>query len=153
MSTPVTEHAATDGPEPVPGPTGSPASSPGRRWTGRLLWTVVVAFLALDGVTKVIRLPQMVDGVTKLGYPDGAVRGIGVVLILCLTLYVIPRTAVLGAILLTGYLGGAVATHVRIGSPLLGFVLLPVYVGVMLWGALYLRDARLRALIPFRSAT
>jgi len=117
-----------------------------------VLSALVVAFLASDGLAKVLRIGVMVDGMTKLGYPDGTVRGIGIILVVCLTLYVIPRTAVLGAILLTGYLGGAVATHVRIGSGLLGFVLLPVYCGVIIWGALYLREPRLRALIPFRSA-
>ena len=128
-------------------------SSRTRALIGHILSVLVVAFLALDGLAKVVRIGVMVDGMTKLGYPDSAVRGIGIILVLCLTLYVIPRTAVLGAILLTGYLGGAVATHVRIGSGLLGFVLLPVYCGVIVWGALYLRDPRVRGIIPFRSAS
>ena len=85
-----------------------------------------------------------------LGWPVSLAIPLGILLLSCLALYAIPRTAVLGAILLTGYLGGAVATHVRVADPLFSHVLFPVYVGAMLWGGLYLRDARLRALIPFR---
>jgi DoxX-like protein len=91
-----------------------------------------------------------VQGTTQLGYPGHLIRGIGIIELVCLALYVIPQTAVLGAILLTGYLGGAVATHVRVESPLFSHILFPVYVALLIWGGLYLRDDRLRALIPLR---
>ena len=86
----------------------------------------------------------------QLGYPVSLALGIGAVELACLVLYVIPRTSVLGAILLTGYLGGAVATHVRVGSPLLTHVLFPIYVAALVWGGLFLREGRLRALVPLR---
>ena len=92
----------------------------------------------------------VVEGTVQLGYPESVLLGLGIVLLACTVLYVIPRTAILGAILLTGYLGGAVATHVRVGNPLFTHVLFPVYLGVLIWGGLYLRDERLRALIPLR---
>jgi hypothetical protein len=126
------------------------ASSKGRRWAGRILTAIPVLFLLFDGVAKLMMAQPVVDAMPKLGYPVSLAVGIGVLLLACLALYVIPRTSVLGAILLTGYLGGAVATHVRIGDPLFSHVLFPVYVGLLLWGGLYLRDARLRALIPLR---
>ena len=106
-----------------------------------------ILFLCVDGLTKVIRAQVAVEGTVKLGYPDSIVGGIGFLLLICTLIYAIPRTSFLGAILLTGYLGGAVATHVRVGDPLLGFVLFPVYIGVMVWGGLFLRDARLRAIL------
>jgi hypothetical protein len=92
-----------------------------------------------------------VEGSIQLGYPEKVVLAIGVVLLVCTLLYVIPQTSILGAILPTGYLGGAIATHVRVGNPLFTHVLFPVYVGVMVWRGLFLRDNRLRALIPLRS--
>jgi len=91
-----------------------------------------------------------VEGTARLGYPTSVLLGIGIVEVACLIAYVLPRTSVLGAILLTGYLGGAVATHVRIGSPLFSHVLFPIYLAVLIWGALFLRHDRLRALIPLR---
>jgi hypothetical protein len=118
---------------------------------GLALSAVSVVFLLFDGVIKVIKTAEVTTGMTQLGYPDSLSRGIGVILLICVALYVIPRTAVLGAILLTGYLGGAVAAQVRIGNPLLGYTLFPVYVALMVWGGLYLRDARVSALIPLRS--
>jgi ABC-type transport system involved in cytochrome c biogenesis permease component len=92
-----------------------------------------------------------VEGTVKLGYSETVIVPLGIVLLTCTILYVIPRTSGLGAILLTGYLGGAVATHVRIGDPLFTHVLFPVYLGVLIWGGLYLRDNRVRSLIPLRS--
>jgi len=86
-----------------------------------------------------------------LGYPAATIVPLGIVLLICTALYIVPRTTVLGAIFLTGYLGGAVASNVRIGNPLFTHVLFPVYVGVLLWLGLYLRDTRLRALVPFRA--
>jgi hypothetical protein len=99
---------------------------------------------------KVLKTRLAVEGDARLGYPESTVVGIGLLLLLCTLLYVIPRTSILGAILLTGYLGGAVATHVRVGNPLLGFVLLPVYIGVLVWGGLFLRDPRIRTLLSSR---
>jgi DoxX-like family len=96
---------------------------------------------------------QVMEGTAKVGYPAGAVRPIGIILLVCLICYVIPRTSVLGAILLTGYLGGAVATNVRISAPLFSYILTPVYVGLLVWGGLFLRDERLRELIPLRQGT
>ncbi len=119
-------------------------------WARRIIGVLVVLFLAFDGVVKVMKLAPAVEGTAQLGYPASSVLGIGAVELVCLALYLIPRTSVLGAILLTGYLGGAVATHVRIGNPLFSHVLFPVYVGVLVWGWLFLRDDRVRALIPVR---
>jgi DoxX-like family len=116
-------------------------------WAGRIMSGLAVLFLLLDSVMKLLKLPVVVAGSIQLGYPESAVRGIGIVLLLCVVLYVIPRTAILGAILLTGYLGGAVATHVRVGSPLFSHILFPLYVAVLLWGGLFLRDVRVRAVL------
>jgi hypothetical protein len=107
-------------------------------------------FLFVDGIWKLVKPAPVVEGTVQLGYPESVLLGLGLVLITCTVLYVIPRTAVLGAILLTGYLGGAIATHVRVASPLFSHMLFPVYVAVLIWGGLYLRDERLRALIPLR---
>jgi len=117
-----------------------------RVWAGRIMTGLTILFLLMDAVMKILKLQIAVVGTVDLGYPESEVAGIGAVLLGCLLLYAIPKTSILGAILLTGYLGGAVATHLRIGSPLVGFVLFPVYVGVMLWGGLFLRDSRVRAL-------
>jgi DoxX-like family len=118
--------------------------------TGYILTGLVALFLTFDTVMKVLRLAPAVQGTTELGYPVGTVIWIGVIELACLVLYLAPRTSVLGALLLTGYLGGAIATHVRVGSPLASHTLFPIYVAVMAWGGLYLRETRLRELIPFR---
>jgi hypothetical protein len=110
-----------------------------------------VLFLLFDAIIHLMKIAPVVESFTQLGYPVSLARGLGVVQLVCLVLYVIPRTSILGAILLTGYLGGAVATHLRIGDPLFSHVLFPIYVGVLLWGGLYLRDDRLHTLIPLRS--
>ena len=117
-------------------------------WTGRILSGVAALFLLVDSIMKILRLPAAVQGTTQLGYPENAVLQIGVIELVCLAVYVIPRSSALGAILLTGYLGGAIATHVRVGSPLLGFTLFPVYVAILIWGGLLLRDNRLRTFLP-----
>jgi hypothetical protein len=116
-------------------------------WTGRVLCALAILFLSFDSVAKLLRLGPAVEGTKQVGYPESVVLGIGVVLLVCVVAYAIPRTAILGAVLLTGYLGGAIATHVRIGSPLFTHVLTPVYVAAVVWGGLYLRDRRLRALV------
>ena len=118
-------------------------------WTGRILSTLVVLFLLLDGVMKLIKPAPVMQATARLGFPESAITGIGIVLLACTILYVIPRTAILGAVLLTGYLGGAVATQVRAGSPTFE-TLFPVIIGVLVWGGLFLRDGRLRSLFPLR---
>ena len=107
-------------------------------------------FLAFDTVLKVLRLGPAVEGTIALGYPVDSVHWIGIIELVCLVLYLVPRTSVLGALLMTGYLGGAIATHVRISSPLLTHTLFPIYVALLLWGGLYLREKRLRVLVPLR---
>ena len=123
------------------------ASSPGSLWTGRVLSGLVVLFLAFDAAMKVARLPMALEGTSQLGYPVSVVPLLGIVQLVCLALYLVPRTAVLGAILWTGYLGGAIATHVRLANPLFSHVLFPIYVAAFLWGGLWLRDSRVRALL------
>ena len=121
------------------------------RAAGIVCTTVAALFLSFDTLLKVLRLDAAVDGTTSIGYPAATVLGIGLIELVCLVLYLIPRTAVLGAVLMTGYLGGAVATHVRISSPLLTHTFFPLYVALLPWGGLYLREPRLRALTPLRS--
>jgi hypothetical protein len=118
-----------------------------RVWTGRILSGLVIAFLAFDGIIKLVKPPMVVEGTRQLGYPVETIVGIGAVLLICLAAYVIPRTAVLGAVLLTGYLGGAIATHVRVENPLFSHTLFPIYVAALVWGGLYLRDNRLRGVL------
>jgi hypothetical protein len=120
-------------------------------WAGRIMSILVVLFLTFDAIIKVMRIPPALEGTARLGYPLSVVLPLGIVLLTCVVLYVIPSTSFLGAILLTGYLGGAVASNVRVGNPLFGYVLAPIYVAVLMWGGLYLRDDRVRALIPLRS--
>ena len=120
-------------------------------WAGRIMTALPLLFLLIDGAAKLAKPAPVVEGTVKLGYSESVIIPLGIVLLSCTILYAIPRTSVLGAILLTGYLGGAVATHVRVGDPLFTHILFPVYLGVLIWGGLYLRDGRLRALIPLRS--
>lgn len=117
---------------------------------GYILTGLVALFLTFDTVIKVLRLAPAIQGTTDLGYPADTVLWIGMIELVCVGLYLVPRTSVLGALLLTGYLGGAIATHVRVGSPLMSHTLFPIYVALVLWGGLYLRETRLRALVPFR---
>ena len=130
--------------------TSSDTRAKRRRMTGYILTGLVSFFLTFDVVMKVLRLAPAVQGTTELGYPAGTVLWIGVIELVCLVLYLVPRTSVLGALMLTGYLGGAIATHVRVGSPLASHTLFPIYVALMVWGGLYLREARLRDLVPLR---
>jgi hypothetical protein len=116
-------------------------------WAGRIITALMALFLLFDGIIKVIKLPAAVEGTVRLGYPAGVVVPIGVTLLVCVVLYAIPRSSILGAILLTGYLGGATTTQVRLESL---WFLFPVGIGVLVWGGLYLRDDRLRALIPLQ---
>ena len=133
-----------------------PTISPAALWTGRILSGLVIAFLSLDGVIKLVPIAPVTDTLQQLGFnvTDSLARGIGVLTLFCAFLYAIPRTSVLGAILLTGLLGGAMATHLRAESPLVTHLLFGFYVGVIAWGGLWLRDPALRALLPFhRSRT
>jgi len=120
-------------------------------WTGRILGALTVLFLLFDSVIKLTRLPPAIEGTVQLGYPAGSVFGIGLILLVCTVAYIVPRTSIVGAILLTGYLGGAVASQVRVGNPLLTHTLFPVYFAALIWGGLYLRDPRLRALLRQRT--
>lgn len=116
-------------------------------WTGRVLSTLPVLMLLMSAAMKFMRPPDVVKGFAQLGYPERLALPLGILELACTIVYVIPRTSVLGAILLTGYLGGAIATHVRVGEP---FVI-PVVLGVVIWVGLLLREGRLRALLPLRS--
>jgi len=116
-------------------------------WAARIISVVVVSFLAFDGSIKVLKLGPAMEGTVRIGFPEDLVRGLGLVELACLALYVIPRTSVLGAILLTGFLGGATAAQVRLENP---WLLFSVVFGVLVWAAIFLRDNRLRALIPLR---
>lgn len=119
-------------------------------WTGRVLTGLAAAFLAWDGAIKVLNITAVADAFTQLGYPVSTAVGVGLLELACLSLYLVPRTSVLGAVLLTGYLGGAISTHVRVGNPLFSHVLFPSYVALLVWGGLYLREPRLRGLLPLR---
>lgn len=127
------------------------ASSTKRRlWAGYAVTAFVILFLAFDSIIKVLALVPAVEATAQLGYPVAAVRWIGLIELACVLLYALPRTSILGALLLTGHLGGAIATHVRVGSPLASHTLFPVYVALLVWAGLYLRDRRLRELVPVR---
>jgi len=126
------------------------AGSGRAQWCGRVLSGLAVAFLIVDSVGKLLEVQPVIDGTKQLGYSPDIVFGLGVTLLSCVLAYLVPRTSVLGAVLLTGYLGGAVATHVRVGNPLFTHVLFPTYVAALLWGGLMLRDTRLHAFLPWR---
>ena len=121
-------------------------------WTGRIMSGLVIAFMLLDGAMKLVPLDVVVTTSEQMGIPGSLARTLGVIGLICTLLYAVPRTSVLGAILLTGYLGGALYTHLRIDSPLFTHVLFGVYVGVLAWGGLWLRNPRLRALLPWQHA-
>lgn len=134
---------------PIASATQATSGSRRKLWAGRILSAIPAVMLLSSGVNAFTQSPMVLEGMTHLGYPVGVAPGIGLVAFLCALLYVIPRTAVLGAILLTGYLGGATASHIRVGDPFFG----PILFGVLVWAGLYLRDDRLRALVPLRSRT
>ena len=125
----------------------SPAASPRARWAGRVVTGLAVAFLLFDTTIKLVAAKEAVDGTVQLGWQAHHLPILGVIEIVCLALYLIPRTAPIGAILWTGYLGGAIATHLRLDNPLFSHVLFPTYVAALIWGGLYLRDARVRTLV------
>ena len=115
--------------------------------TGRVLSGVAVLFLLFDAIGKLLAPEAVVKATMELGWPASAILPLGIIQLLCLTAYLIPRTAILGAVLWTGYLGGAIATHMRLGQPLFSHTLFPIYVATLLWLGLWLRDRRLRAII------
>jgi hypothetical protein len=119
----------------------------GMLWTGRIITVLIALFLLFDSSIKLVKTPAAVQGTVQLGYPESKLVPIGLVLLASLAFYLLPRTSILGAILLTGYLGGATASMVRVSSP---WVLFPVLVGALVWGGLYFRDEQLRSLIPLR---
>jgi len=119
-------------------------------WTGRVLSGLFVAFMLMDLTMKLLDLPVVAETSRQLGLPTDQARLLGTILLVCVALYLYPRTAVLGAILVTAYMGGAVATHLRVESPLFSHILFGVYLALMAWGGLWLRDARLRSLFPWR---
>ena len=125
-------------------------TAPARRWGARVLTGIPVLFLAFDAAIKLVDAPFVAEASVKLGLPASLSVGLGILLAACLALYVIPRTAPLGAVLLTGYLGGAVLTHLRVGDPLISHTLFPIYVGALVWAGLYLRDDRVRRLLAAR---
>ena len=137
-------------------PVSLASSSPARAKTarsiivGRVLSSLAIAFLVLDGAVKLFPVKAVIDSSVQLGYPVTTMPGIGLTLLTCVLLYAVPRTSVLGAVLLTGYLGGAIATHVRVQNPVFSHILFPTYIAAIAWGGLLLRDARLRAFLPFK---
>jgi DoxX-like family len=129
----------------------APVSKPAL-WTGRILSSLVILFMLFDGAIKLVPWPVVTETMDRIGYgsSESLARTLGAITVACTVLYAIPPTSIVGAILLTGYLGGAMASHLRIDSPLFTHILFGFYLGLMLWGGLWLRDRNLRALIPFR---
>jgi hypothetical protein len=129
----------------------APVSKPAR-WLGRVLSGLVIAFMLFDGAIKLVPWPIVTETMDRIGYgsSETLARSLGLITIVCTVLYAIPPTSIVGAILLTGYLGGAMASHVRIGTPLFSHMLFGFYLGLMVWGGLWLRDRSVRQLIPFR---
>jgi hypothetical protein len=129
----------------------APVSKPAR-WLDRVLSGLVILFMLFDGAIKLVPWPIVTETMDKMGYgsSESLARSLGVITIACTALYAVPPTSILGAILLTGYLGGAIASHLRIGSPLFSHTLFGLYLGLMVWGGLWLRDRGLRALMPLR---
>ena len=121
--------------------------------TGWVLSALAVLFLFFDSVGKLLEVQPVLDGSAALGYPRHLVFTLGLILFICVVTYVVPRTSVLGALLLTAYLGGAVATQLRVEAPLFTHILFPTYLATLVWGGLLLRESRLRAFLPMRSAS
>lgn len=126
------------------------AVSSGRLWTGRVIAALVSLFLLFDAAMKFVQPKSVVEAFVQTGWPIAVSSTLGALLLISTVLYLIPRTAILGAILLTGYLGGAVAANVRLQNPLFSHTLFPVYFGFLVWGSLWLRDRKLQELVPLR---
>ncbi|MGH7651963.1 MAG: DoxX family protein [Gemmatimonadaceae bacterium] len=133
--------------EPLP---ATSATSKRTIWAGRIISGLGAAFMVFDAVVHISKSPAVIEGFSKAGFSISLLVPLSIIELICIVLYVIPATAVLGAILLTAYLGGAVATNVRMGMPLFSYTLAPVYIAIVLWLGLWLRDTRVRSLIPFR---
>jgi hypothetical protein len=127
--------------------TSTPSAGRARLWAGRVLTALVTAFLLFDVTLKLLHPPMVLEGTAKLGYPESSILVTGILLLACVVLHLVPRTAVLGAVLLTGYLGGAVATHLRVGDPVFSHTVFPVYVGALIWAGLVLRRPSLAPLL------
>ena len=136
----------------IPDPAEMRAGKSGSVRAGWAVSALVILFLVMDGAMKLAQLPIVAETSAQLGWPSdpASIYLLAALLLGSTLLYALPRTAILGAILLTGYLGGAVATHVRIGNPLFSHTLFGVYIGILVWGGLWLRDSRVRALLPLR---
>src|ERR1700730_3112090 len=136
----------------LPTPTDTAPIAKSARWSGRVVSGLVIVFLLFDGAIKLVPWPVVTETMDRIGYgsSETLARTLGVITMARTLLYPIPPTSIVGAILLTGYLGGAMASHLRIGSPLLSHTLFGLYLGLMVWGGLWLRDRNLRTLIPFR---
>lgn len=127
----------------------SPVSK-GRLWTGRIISTLVVLFLLFDSITKLLKMRPVLEASAQLGYPVNTIVTIGTILLVCTVFYIIPQTAVLGAILLTAYLGGAVAANLRIENPMFN-TFFPIVFAALAWVGIFMRESRLASLIPFRT--
>ncbi len=134
----------------MPSRTQARPVSKGRLWAGRIISGLVVLFLLFDGITKLMKVAPVLEASAHLGYPVSTIVGIGITALVCTVVYAIPQTSVLGAILLTGYLGGAVASNVRIANPMFN-TLFPIVFAALVWAGIFLREDRLRALIPLRT--
>lgn len=122
-------------------------------WTGRVLSGIAIAFMLFDGGIKFTGIEAVADSLAQLGLPADIAPTLGILSLICTLLYAIPRTAVFGAVLLTGYLGGAIAINLRVGNPLFSHVLFPIYLSLFIWGGLWFRDERVRAVFPTRATT
>lgn len=145
MNTAIASHVA------VPSDASSPSTA--RLWVGRILTGLPMAFLGFDGLMKFLNIPEVVEASGKIGFAPSTLPVIGSVEIACLLLAMSYRTRIFSAVLVTAYLGGAVCTHIRLGDPLFSHVLAPIYFAIAIWGGLYLRDERVRAISPFTSAS
>ena len=133
--------------------TQTPSISKGRLWTARVLSGIVILFMLFDSIFKFIQPESVVEGTLSLGYAEHHIAIIGILGLISIILYAIPRTSIFGAILLTGYWGGAIATHLRLDNPLFTHMLFPVYLAILAWGGLWLVNEKLRALIPLKKLT
>jgi len=134
----------------MPVTTETTSTSPKALWAGRIVSALVVLFMLFDSIIKLIKIEPVVQSFAQLGYPDRLAGSVGIIELICIALYTIPRTSVLGAVLLTGIMGGAIASHMRVGNPLFSHILFGVYLGGLAWLGLFLRDERVRTLIPLR---
>lgn len=126
--------------------------SKGRLWTSRVMSGLVILFMLMDSIFKFVISPEAVAESAKLGFTEHHMVPLGIMALIATLLYLVPRTSVLGVVLLTGYFGGAIATHFRVGNPLFSHTLFPVYLAVLAWGGLWLRNERLRKLFPVQSS-